>query len=106
MIPAHDLQGLLARRFFRVAHILRRNCKTVARRIVAAVNATSHISTEALENETISPLLGSVMFTFKRIEDKLADLMERTERLRQIEASANDPERTESADFDRSVVSG
>jgi hypothetical protein len=36
------------------------------------------ISTEALENETISPLLGSVMFTFKRIEDKLADFSGRS----------------------------
>src|SRR5258708_5420961 len=36
------------------------------------------ISTEALEKETISPLLGSVMFTFKRIEDKLADFSGRS----------------------------
>jgi acyl-[acyl-carrier-protein] desaturase len=38
-----------------------------------AVLAPRLISTEALERETVSPLLGSVMFTFKRIEDKLAD---------------------------------
>jgi hypothetical protein len=36
------------------------------------------ISTEALERETVSPLLGSVMFTFKRIEDKLADFSGRS----------------------------
>src|SRR3981081_3446662 len=36
------------------------------------------ISTEALEKERISPLLGSVMFTFKRIEDKLADFSGRS----------------------------
>lgn len=36
------------------------------------------ISTEALEKETLSPLLGSVMFTFKRIEDKLADFSGRS----------------------------
>jgi rubrerythrin len=36
------------------------------------------ISTDALEKETISPLLGSVMFTFKRIEDKLADFSGRS----------------------------
>src|SRR5258708_4260912 len=36
------------------------------------------ISTEALEQETLSPLLGSVMFTFKRIEDKLADFSGRS----------------------------
>jgi hypothetical protein len=36
------------------------------------------ISTEALEKDTLSPLLGSVMFTFKRIEDKLADFSGRS----------------------------
>jgi hypothetical protein len=36
------------------------------------------ISTEALERERVSPLLGSVMFTFKRIEDKLADFSGRS----------------------------
>jgi len=36
------------------------------------------ISTDALDKESISPLLGSVMFTFKRIEDKLADFSGRS----------------------------
>jgi hypothetical protein len=36
------------------------------------------IAVEALEREKLSPLLGSVMFTFKRIEDKLADFSGRS----------------------------
>lgn len=36
------------------------------------------IDTDALSKETVSPLLASVMFTFKRIEDKLADFTGRS----------------------------
>lgn len=36
------------------------------------------VSIDALEGETVSPLLASVMFTFKRIEDKLADFSGRS----------------------------
>jgi hypothetical protein len=40
--------------------------------------STDQIAVDALEREVVSPLLGSVMFTFKRIEDKLADFSGRS----------------------------
>jgi hypothetical protein len=44
----------------------------------ASAATRGQISTDALEREVVSPLLGSVMFTFKRIEDKLADFSGRS----------------------------
>ncbi|HEV7663500.1 MAG TPA: acyl-ACP desaturase [Chloroflexota bacterium] len=44
----------------------------------AAPTGRGHISIDTLEHEVVSPLLGSVMFTFKRIEDKLADFSGRS----------------------------
>ena len=40
--------------------------------------ATGEISTDALEKESISPTLSSVLLTFKRIEDKLPDFSGRS----------------------------